>query len=334
MEILSPDLERLLTEGSEECFQDNALVQELVLPALDKWTSIAMVRDQKSPTVMLKCWTDLHRVMDSLPPEALNFSISRTEYLVDIMLQHIQIDIFDTDIKTWKLSASCFLLLLENCSATVWQESASTAEDFFDNLIDIYQSTGIVKGSDDHNFDGVSLENLSCIITVVELMMAVALKPSRFATSESALSSVIAGCIKDLMLHFRSREKSTVKEKDSGQVDSDRHLAEERNHFIDIIESYLTDTTKNCRTLLLSAAQSMSEKSSMTQNVDSSVTDDVVYLRTDKSAPTNCFTILLLTLRQIQNQGNLFDYPELISHILSCHSHLCIVPEVVQMFLL
>jgi hypothetical protein len=323
MEILSPDLERLLEQGSEECFQDNAIVQELVLPALDKWTSIAMVRDQKSPEVMLKCWTDLHRVMDSLPPEALNFGISKTEYLVDILLQHVQIDIFDTDIRTWKLSASCFLLLLENCSATVWQESASTAEDFFDNLIDIYQSTGISRGSDHLNFDGVSSENLSSIITVVELMMAVALKPSRNASSESALSAVIAGCIKDLMFHFRLREK------DSGHVDLGQQLAEERNHFIDIIESYLTDTTKNCRTLLLAAAHSMSEKSSMAQNAEFSLTDDVVYLRTDKSTPTNCFTIMLLTLRQIQNQGNLFDYPELVSHILSCHSHLCVVPEVV-----
>jgi hypothetical protein len=323
MEILSRDLERLLEQGSEECFQDNAIVQEFVLPALDKWTSIAMVRDPKSPTVMLKCWTDLHRVMDSLPPEALNFSISKTEYLVDIMLQHIQIDIFDTDIRTWKLSASCFLLLLENCSATVWQESATTVEDFFDNLIDIYQSAGISRVSDDLNFNGVSLENLSSIITVVELMMAVALKPSRNATSESAFSAVIAGCIKDLMLHFRSREK------DSGHVDLGRQVTEERNHFIDIIESYLTDTTKNCRTLLLAAAHSMSEKSSMAQNADSSLTDDVVYLRTDKSTPTNCFTILLLTIRQLQNQANLFDFPELVSHILSCHSHLCIVPEVV-----
>jgi hypothetical protein len=337
MEIISQELSNLLEDESDKLFEDNGVIQELVLPMLEKWTNIVMFSTQHEAAVLSKCWKDLYTVLERLPSSALSFSISRTEYLVDILLQHIQNDIYENDIETWKISAKCFLIFLENCGTVVWQETISRADEIFDNLVDIYQSTDVSRVIEQNaSFNSLGKDTPQVVI-VIELMMAMALKPL-LSTSQCS-ANIIAGCISDLLSHFNklqilnsgehsgehSGERSEVSKPLKGE-----ELSKERNNFIEIVEFYLTDTTKNCRTHLLSAAQTASKKSRNDSGNDSDEmdSDEVEKMRITKSLSRNSFSCMKETLSMICVHKDLMEFPEIYCHILSCHSHLCIVPEV------
>ena len=426
MEIISSKLRCLLEEDDDEHFEDSLVIQEHVLPMLNKWTNIISLNQYDSQIDLSKSWNDLYDVLNRLPQSSLLLCISQTEYLLDIILQHIQIDTFDTDSTIWHLSSKCLLLFLENIGAAVWQETSSTAEDFFDNLLDIYQSTGI-SGANEHRSDRKPLQNLSCVVLVLELMMAMVLKPIHgSATSYSQpLVSIIANYIKDLMYYFQSELNSkhyskvvkvfrrghsdnlngsnpissisdsndynnntnnnntdnnhnnnndnnnnTYNNVSSQKQNEQEFLKEELQHFCEIVESYFTDTTKNCRSLLLDEVASIqcrnnknnnvnnndknNDKNNKNNNKNNSISnynlksssnddysnyvkkynisidqlDDVVFVKSTKTVPENCFSIMLETLPIICDLENLLDYPDIVGHILSCHSHLCIIPEV------
>ena len=61
---------------------------------------------------------------------------------------HVQIDLFDSDVTIWSIAAKCFLLFHEILGTALWQETTFTSEDFFDNLLDIYQSTDISRAKE------------------------------------------------------------------------------------------------------------------------------------------------------------------------------------------
>ena len=333
MEIISQELGNLLEEESDKIFEDNGVIQELVLPMLEKWTNIVMFSTQHKASVLSKCWKDLYTVLERLPSSALSFSISRTEYLVDILLQHIQNDIYENDIETWKISAECFLIFLENCGTAVWQETTSRADEIFDNLVDIYQSTDVSRIIEQNASSNSLGKDTSQVVIVIELMMAMALKP--LLSSSQCSANIIAGCISDLISHFNklqilnsgehSGEHSEVSKSLKGE-----ELSKERNSIIEIVENYLTDTTKNCRTHLLSAAQTAFKKSKHDSGNDSDEmdTNEVEKMRTTKNLSRNSFSCIKETLSMICVHNDLMKFPEIYCHILSCHSHLCIVPEV------
>lgn len=334
MEIISKELSKLLEEESEELFEDNGLIQDLVLPMLEKWTNIVMFSTQHIASVLSKCWKDLHTVLERLPSSALSFSISRTEYLLDILLQHIQNDIYETDIETWKISAKCFLIFLENCGPAVWQETTSRADEIFDNLVDIYQSSDVSRVIEESGSTASLGKDTSQVVIVIELMMAMALKP--VLSSSQCFANIIAGCISDLLLHFsrlqmnHSGENADLNRPANSKSKKSEHLTKERNNFIEIVEFYLTDTTKNCRTHLLSSAQTASKKTQHDSGNDSDEidTNEIEKLRASKNLSKNSFSCLREALTMICVHKDLLDYPEIYCHILSCHSHLCIVPEV------
>ena len=285
---------------------------------------------QHSKSTLSKCWSDLHSVLDRLPLIALSRSISRTEYLVDMILQQVQIDMFDIDNKTWEVAAKCLLVFLDNCGSLVWQETKSTADDFFDNLLDIYQSTEVSRSEKHRAVGKPDTQCLSQTTTILELMIAMILKPSWSSTSGS-YSCVISGCITDLMSCFKSVQK-TSKGVNKDTTESIKMLSDVRVQFIDIVESYLTDTTKNCRALLLASAEQSAEQSAdnLPRNTPQNMTasDDMVYLKNDKAIPANSLSVLSSTVNLISSHKNILDFPELFCHIMSCHSHLCVIPEV------
>ena len=334
MEIISQELSNLLEEESESLFEDTGVIQELVLPMLEKWTNIVMFSTQHTASVLSKCWKDLYTVLERLPSSALSFSVSRTEYLLDILLQHIQSDIYETDIETWKISAKCFLIFLENCGPVVWQETTSRADEIFDNLVDIYQSSDVSRVVDSNGSSASLGKDTPQVVIVIELMMAMALKP--LLSSSQCSANIIAGCISDLLSHFsrlqmlNSSEQSELNRPIDSKSKNGEQLTKERNNFIEIVEFYLTDTTKNCRTHLLSAAQTASKKSQHDSGNDSDEidTNEVEKLRTSKNLSKNSFSCIKETLSMICMHKNLLEFPETYCHILSCHSHLCIVPEV------
>lgn len=341
MEIISQELSNLLEDESDKLFEDNGVIQELVLPMLEKWTNIVMFSAQHKAAVLSKCWKDLNTVLERLPSSALTFSISRTEYLVDILLQHIQNDIYENDIETWKISAKCFLIFLENCGTLVWQETTSRADEIFDNLVDIYQSTDVSRVIEQNASFNALGKDTPQVVIVIELMMAMALKP--LLSSSQCSANIIAGCISDLLSHFNklqilksgehsvehsgehSGERSEVSKSLKGE-----ELSKERNNFIEVVEFYLTDTTKNCRTHLLSAAQTASKRRQHDSGNDSDEMDsnEVENMRVTKSLSRNSFDCIKETLSMICVHKDLMGFPEIYCHILSCHSHLCIVPEV------
>lgn len=325
MEIISQELSNLLEDESDKLFEDNGVIQELVLPMLEKWTNIVMFSTQHKASILSKCWKDLYTVLERLPSSALSFSISRTEYLVDILLQHIQNDIYENDIETWKISAKCFLIFLENCGTVVWQETTSRADEIFDNLVDIYQSTDVSRVIEQNaSFNSLG-KDTSQVVIVIELMMAMALKP--LLSSSQCSANIIAGCISDLLSHFN---KLQILNSGEHSGEHSEELSKERNNFIEIVEFYLTDTTKNCRTHLLSAAQTASKKSKHDSGNDSDEMDsnEVEKMRVTKSLSRNSFDCIKETLSMICVHKDLMAFPEMYCHILSCHSHLCIVPEV------
>ena len=334
MEIISQELSKLLEEESEELFEDNGVIQDLVLPMLEKWTNIVMFSTQHTASVLSRCWKDLHTVLERLPSSALSFSISRTEYLLDILLQHIQSDIYETDIETWKISAKCFLIFLENCGPAVWQETTSRADEIFDNLVDIYQSSDVSRVIEENGSTTSLGKDTSQVVIVIELMMAMALKP--VLSSSQCFANIIAGCISDLLQHLSrlqmnsSSEHADFSRPTNSKSKKGEQLTKERNNFIEIVEFYLTDTTKNCRTNLLSAAQTASKKTQHDSDNDSDEidTNEIEKLRASKNLSKNSFLCLREALTMICVHKDLLDYPEIYCHILSCHSHLCIVPEV------
>lgn len=322
MEIIPDELRVLLEQESDEIFCDELIIKELLLPMFEKWTNIMISSQQHSKSTLSKCWSDLHSVLDRLPLIALSRSISRTEYLVDMILQHVQIDMFDTDNKTWEVAAKCLLVFLDNCGAIVWQETTSTADDFFDNLLDIYQSTEVSRSEQHRTVGKPDTQCLSQTTTILELMIAMILKPSWSSTSGS-YSCVISGCITDLMSCFKTVRHAS-KGVDKSTPESVKMLADVRGQFIDIVESYLTDTTKNCRALLLASAEQSADN--LPGNITAS--DDMIYLKNDKAIPANSLSILSSTVNLISSHKNILAFPELFCHIMSCHSHLCVIPEV------
>ena len=326
MEVISSELRVLLEQESDEIFCDELIIQELLLPMFETWTNIMISNEQHSKPTLSKCWSDLHSVLDRLPLIALSRSISRTEYLVDMILQHVQIDMFDIDNKTWEIAAKCLLVFLDNCGSLVWQETKSTADDFFDNLLDIYQSTEVSRSEKHRAVGKPDTQCLSQSTTILELMIAMILKPSWSSTSGS-YSCVISGCITDLMSCFKTA-RQTSKGMDQNTSESVKMLTDVRVQFIDIVESYLTDTTKNCRALLLASAEQSADNLPGNLLGNMTASDDMVYLKNDKAIPTNSLSVLSSTVNLISSHKNILDFPELFCHIMSCHSHLCVIPEV------
>lgn len=89
-----------------------------------------------------------------------------------MILQHVQVDMFNTDNKTWEMAAKCLLVFLDNCGAIVWQTTTSTADNFFDNLLDIYQSTEVSRSEEYRAAGKPDTQCLSQITIILELMIS------------------------------------------------------------------------------------------------------------------------------------------------------------------
>jgi hypothetical protein len=105
-------------------------------------------------------------------------------------------------------------------------------------------------------------------------------------------------------------------------------------NFNEIVSNYLTETTKKCRLLLLTnkTEEVMDEYDLLYEEHSDDVVfiknqSDVEYLQTKKTSTTNSFSILQEILSLICNHDQLFHYPDIMNHIISCHSCLCIVPQ-------
>ena len=387
MEIIPPRLKYLLEQDNDENFEDSAVIQDLILPFLTKWTNIVSSNQSYTSSVESQCWWDLYGVLNRLSQNVLLLCLSQAEYLLDIILQHVQVDMFDSDVKTWTIASKCFLLFLESVGAAVWQETSCSAEDFFDNLQDIYQSVDASRAAGAIGSIGVmehrctlqnlsdtskkeqkpSIQDLSLLVLVLELMMAMVLKPVHLFPS--SYCDMIAGCIGDLMSHLHAaqciqqqqekQQKQEQKQQKSDQKKANESdlLTEVMERFSEIVESYLTDTTKNFRSLIILEIQTSQEKLSSFRrssghgrnnsdhdyrsninNGDSSYSsvlipqsDEIIYIKTNKTVPLNCFSIMLRTLPLLSEHKHLFQFPDLLGHILSCHSHLCIIPQVKKM---
>ena len=381
MEIISSKLKFLLEEEDDDHFEDSTVIHELVLPMLNRWTNIVSLNQHDSSISLSKLWWDLYNVLNRLPQSGLIVCISQTEYLLDIILQHIQIDTFETDAAIWNISTKCFLLFLENIGGAVWQETSSTANDFFDNLLDIYQSADSTRAADFRSRTSPA-QSMESMVLAVELMMAMLLKPVQASSNaySQSLISIVANCIRDLMTHFKSAEldpidyfpgfydpnilnpscfamdgggKHDCNDTSLGKQTEQELLKEEFQHFVEIVESYLTDSAKSCRCLLLeevASIQTNNENNNMyfddnnnyinnknsysnngnnqRKNISIDQLDEVIFVKTVKSIPNYCFSIMLETLPIICGHKHLPQYPDIAGHVLSCHSHLCITPEV------
>ena len=373
MEIISSKLKLLLEEDDDDHFEDSKVIDELVLPMLNRWTNIVSLNQYDSPISISKLWWDLHSVLNRLPQTTLILGISQTEYLLDIILQHVQIDTFESDLIVWNISTKCFLLFLENIGAAVWQETSSTAKDFFDNLLDIYQLADNIRAAEFRSAASPA-QSMASMVLAVELMMAMLLKPVQEPTNahSQSLVSIVANCIRDLMTHFQSElnrnshiprnegshmrdhsySMSHVNDMSLEKQKEQELLEEEFQHFVEIVESYLTDSTKSCRCLLLEEVSSIQQKTltndvnnkmnfgsninysysnngtNQKKNISIDQFDEVIFIKTVKTIPKNCFSIMLETLPIICGHKNLPQYPDIAGHVLSCHSHLCITPEV------
>lgn len=346
MDIIGPELKSLLQkqlENEEENYFDSStVIQELVLPMMERWTNVISFNQQNS----LKSWSDLFSVLDALPAPAIKLCMC-TEYLLDIILQHVQIDVYETDISIWLLASKCFLLLLENCGAVVWRETGSNSNDFIDNLLDIYQSTETSRGIA-HRVASSS-KSLSHTLLLVEIMIGMVLNSPEPAVLQS-FTTQVAHCISNLMSHFQLNHNSmTIDNKKTFDVkegihndskkNSKEQILQQKDHlqvlqsFNEIICNYLTENTKKCRSLLLTdkSQEDVDEYDILYEDQSDDIVyiknqSDVEYLKTKKTK-TDCFTILQELLSIICRHDDLFHYPDIMNHISSCHSCLCIVPQ-------
>jgi hypothetical protein len=334
MDIIGPELRSLLQKENdneeENCFDNSTVIQELVLPMLEKWTTAISFNQQNS----LETWSDLFSVLDVLPSTALKLCIS-TEFLLDIILQHVQIDIYETDNSIWLLASRCFVLLLENCGITFWRETNSNSKDFTDNLLDIYQSTETSWGIECRSAS--SFESHSHTILLLEIMITMVLN-SPDPTSLQSFTSQVAHCISNLMSHLQLNhiDMTIDIKKVVDLTGANRETSEKKRdviqNFSEIVSNYLTESTKKCRSLLLTnVTEECVDKCDLLYEEQS---DDVVFIRNQSDVEYvqtkktfNCFTILQEILSLICKHDQLFLYPDIINHIISCHSCLCIVPQ-------
>jgi hypothetical protein len=332
MDIIGPELRSLLQKENdneeENCFDNSTVIQDLVLPTLEKWTTAISFNQQNS----LETWSDLFTVLDVLPSSALKLCIS-TEYLLDIILQHVQIDVYESDISIWLLASRCFVLLLENCGVTFWRETNSNSKDFteiqFNNLLDIYQSTETSWGIECRSAS--SFESHSHTILLLEIMITMVSNCPE-PTSLQSFTSQVAHCISNLMSHLQL-DYSDMKVVDLTGVncETSEKKRDVLQNFSEIASNYITEITKKCRLLLLT--------NEIEEHVDKydllyEESDDVVFIKNQRDVEYvqtkktfNCFTILQEMLSSICKHDQLFLYPDIMNHIISCHSCLCIVPQ-------
>jgi hypothetical protein len=337
MDLIGSELRSLLQKENdneeESCFDNSTVIQELVLPMLERWTTAISFNQQNS----LRTWSDLFSVLDALPSTALKLCICTAEYLLDIILQHVQIDVYETEIGIWSLASRCFLLLLENCGVTVWRETNSNSNDFTDNLLDIYQSTETSWGKECRSAS--SFESHSHTLLLLEIMITMVLNSPEPAALQS-FTSQVAHCISNLMSHFQLNyddmriENKKIVDLTEVSHDGSKIKREVLENFNEIVSNYLTETTKKCRLLLLTnkTEEVMDEYDLLYEEHSDDVVfiknqSDVEYLQTKKTSTTNSFSILQEILSLICNHDQLFHYPDIMNHIISCHSCLCIVPQ-------
>ncbi|KAJ1403083.1 hypothetical protein B484DRAFT_437477, partial [Ochromonadaceae sp. CCMP2298] len=99
-----------------------------------------VVEDSKRKSEL---WSTLERVLAQLPPAEVPSLAARQTYMVDIVLQHVGLEVYRSSAEVWTAASRCLLTLHTRCGALLWQLTDTAPAELLSSLFDV--STAAIK---------------------------------------------------------------------------------------------------------------------------------------------------------------------------------------------